>query len=481
MRSSTFMLSALAVIASWSAAALFAQGLVPGDQIYVTSNTDLRSGATAIGKVTAGNILTVEEVYPGWYRVHHKAYAVHGWIPQAAAVPVQEALDRFTAQIQARPTASAYVDRAIIWKSRGELALAGRDLDMALSLEPQNPYALHTRGVVELRQKQWPQAIHDFDDVLRLSSDPDLKGSAYHNRGIAHLRLHDFERAIADFDACLQLDRPNSADAFAHRGEARNFVNGNLDMALADLNEALRQNPKHERAWSMRAANYQLRGDWDRARADYDQALLLNSENAEALENRGVVWEKTGDLDRAITDFSTAMRVDPKSASPFRHRAQAFERRGDFEKAEVDLNELVRLSQNGERVSAFVTRAGFYARREQVAQAQPDVAQALQIVDHTQPEQLSEIAWFLATCPKSELRQGALALQLAKEACELSQYSKPAMLDTLAAAYAESGDFDKAVETDTKAMSLAGDAKQKEAIQVRMENYLHSKPFRDEL
>ena len=87
-----------------------------GGKIYVVSNTDIKSGTAAIGAVTAGNILTVEDVSPGFYQVNHKAYSVRGWIPQEAAISEQEAFNRFSARIQNRPTASAYVGRALILK-----------------------------------------------------------------------------------------------------------------------------------------------------------------------------------------------------------------------------------------------------------------------------------------------------------------------------------------------------------------------------
>jgi hypothetical protein len=53
------------------------------------------------------------------------------------------------------------------------------------------------------------------------------------------------------------------------------------------------------------------------------------------------------------------------------------------------------------------------------------------------------MAWIFATCPESRFRDGAKALKLAQKA--LAVESTPYRLDTLAAAYAESGRFTKAV------------------------------------
>jgi hypothetical protein len=51
-------------------------------------------------------------------------------------------------------------------------------------------------------------------------------------------------------------------------------------------------------------------------------------------------------------------------------------------------------------------------------------------------------------------RDGALAIEAATKACELTGYSKPHIVDTLASAYAEKGEFDAAVTWQLKAIEL---------------------------
>jgi tetratricopeptide (TPR) repeat protein len=326
MRSTNLVLSLLLISVWATGAQLFAQA--PGEKIYVVNDTLLKSGTDTLGQVTQGNILMIEDARDRWYKVDYKSFGVRGWIPRRDTVPLQVALDQFTADIRNRPTAYAHVGRALIWKDRNEIDRALRDLDAALWLDPRNPSAFHTRGVVWMKQKEWARSIPDFDAALRFTSDPIVLGSAHHNRGIARLRLNEFDKAIADFDACLQLLPLNKADAYAHRGEARNFLTSNLDLALADLNEALRLNPRHGRAWSMRAANFSMRGDWDRALSDYNDSLQLDPNNVAALDNRGVVWEKKGNMDQALHDFDAAIAIDPEFAPAVRHRAQLLELQG---------------------------------------------------------------------------------------------------------------------------------------------------------
>jgi tetratricopeptide (TPR) repeat protein len=68
---------------------------------------------------------------------------------------------------------------------------------------------------------------------------------------------------------------------------------------------------------------------------------------------------------------------------------------------------------------------------------------------------LNNLAWIRATSPDPALRNGADAVRLAERSCALTPTPDAGQLDTLAAAYAESGDFDRAIETAEHALRLA--------------------------
>ncbi len=99
---------------------------------------------------------------------------------------------------------------------------------------------------------------------------------------------------------------------------------------------------------------------------------------------------------------------------------------------------------------------------------------------------LNNLAWVLATSPKDKLRDATRAIQLATKACEMTEYRQAHILSTLAAAFAEAGDFDKAVEWSTKAVELgkAEAIEQKnieieDQLQQELENYQQKKPWRE--
>ena len=89
-------------------------------------------------------------------------------------------------------------------------------------------------------------------------------------------------------------------------------------------------------------------------------------------------------------------------------------------------------------------------------------------------------ALIYATCPDARLRDGKKAVEDATKACEITHWKEGNNLGSLAAAYAESGDFDSAVEWQTKARDLAPE-KEKADFESRLDLFKAHKPYREEV
>ena len=99
------------------------------------------------------------------------------------------------------------------------------------------------------------------------------------------------------------------------------------------------------------------------------------------------------------------------------------------------------------------------------------------------PRMLDELAWLLATFPDSNARDGNEAVRVAERACNLTDRRVPAFLATLAAAYAEAGDFSRAVASADEAITKARSLNDTEVMRLS-ENILASVrgnvPYRNE-
>jgi len=247
-----------------------------------------------------------------------------------------------------------------------------------------------------------------------------------------------------------------------------------LDKAIADYDAAIRLDPKYVLAINNRGAALHDKGELDKAIADYDEAIRLDSTNVQAHNNRGGTLCQRGDFDKAIADFDEAIRLDPKYSNAFANRAAAWDAKGELDKALADYAEAIRLDPRN--VWALIKRGDTWYRKGDFKEALADYDKAIDI-DPKSMEAHGARAWLRATCPDEAYRGGAKSVEDATKASELADRKDSDMLDTLAAAYAESGQFDKAVESQEKAIELAPED-EKEEYRSRLKLYQEGKPYR---
>jgi tetratricopeptide (TPR) repeat protein len=103
-------------------------------------------------------------------------------------------------------------------------------------------------------------------------------------------------------------------------------------------------------------------------------------------------------------------------------------------------------------------------------------------IDPNDGNALNNLAWLLATCPVDSIRNGKRAVELAEKAAALPGGDTPIVLRTLAAAYAESGDFAKAINAARRATGLAtaqGNNSLVETLHHEIELYQARTPYRE--
>jgi tetratricopeptide (TPR) repeat protein len=149
--------------------------------------------------------------------------------------------------------------------------------------------------------------------------------------------------------------------------------------------------------------------------------------------------------------FQAALKLKPASADVQQAYAGALLEQGKVAEALPHLREAVRLEPRIElclRLAGLLHAAGNFSEAAEqyrsILKREPDSVEAL-----------NNLAWMLATCPDAGVRNGTNAVQLAEQACRLTGDKKAGMVGTLAAAYAEAGRFQEAVNTAAKAADLA--------------------------
>ena len=164
------------------------------------------------------------------------------------------------------------------------------------------------------------------------------------------------------------------------------------------------------------------------------------------------------------------LAVSPFDVAAHSSVAVAMAQTGDLVTAARQLGYVMMLRPNAEEALAQLHQIVL-----SLAKA-PDGLQRLRDIATNAPDSprmLDELAWLLATYPDSNARDGAEAVRLAERACALTERRVPALLATLAAAYAETGDFPRAVAAGEEALSEARSLSDTDGIKLS-ENILAS-------
>ena len=181
------------------------------------------------------------------------------------------------------------------------------------------------------------------------------------------------------------------------------------------------------------------------------------------------------EFDKAIADLNTLIRLDPDDAMAYNNRAGIWFEKKAYDKAIADACEAIRLEP---RHAGFRFNRGGPAEEWPVRHGPRRPDEAIRL-ERRNAWSHNSLALDPATCPEAKYRDGKQAVESATRACELTEWKEAYMLDTLAAAYAEAGDFDAAVKWQTKANALYSDDKDKTEGEARLKLYQARTPYRE--
>jgi tetratricopeptide (TPR) repeat protein len=294
-------------------------------------------------------------------------------------------------------------------------------------------------GNILMGKDRVDEALTRYRAALEISPKYEL---ALYNLGYGLQKQEKITEAIVEFEKAVAV-RPDYLAARYHLGAAMAQA-GQWPQAVAELKRAVDLEPRFAEAQNSLGEALLNVNRLDEAIVHLQKALQLQPGYPKALNNLGVARVREGRLDEARLLFQQAVELQP-----------------GFPEGESNLG--ASLLMKGE------VRGALAHYRASLA-SQPD-----------HPDTLSNLAWVLATCVDASLRDGTEALNLASRANRLSRGENPGALRALAAAYAETGRFDEAVEHARRALKLAqssGDEREVAALRTQLACYEADNPFR---
>ncbi|MCA9217321.1 MAG: tetratricopeptide repeat protein [Planctomycetales bacterium] len=392
----------------------------------------------------------------------------------------------------------------------GDSGIAFDSAERAIQLFPENGQKRSEAFVLRGRfQKDIKDSADDFDKAVEI--DP-RNQDAWRAKGLTHLQRDETEKAIDAFQQLLELD---PADPLGNQSLAELFSRQNQnDKALEQLKKAIDAGATTPGMYVLQAdllaksgkmadaigaltsavkvdsSNMALRlilaqtllqnGDIDLAQEQLE-VVLKKANQADLRDDarvlRSIVYSVKSQFSDAIRDIRSVLtRVGPDNARRpdlllYLTRYYTSDQRPT--KAIETASEILTLNENA--WEAYRWRGDAFLSLGQHKKAIDDYEAAWKLNENDSGI-LNNFAWVLATSPDDQVRDGERAVKIATKACEVTEFKQAHILSTLAAAYAETGDFDTAVKWSAKAVELDSDEEQ---LENELESYKNKKPWRE--
>lgn len=410
----------------------------------------------------------------------------------AALHKSDDALKCANKSIDLQHTPGTYLDRANVFKERGDFAAAYADYSTALKMLPESATLYLMRASSMFAKGDYARAMEDCNAAIRLddaglyyylrasiyaaTGKPDdaiqdlgkavdrargyLLAEAYADRAEAHQEQDRFEDAVADHRRAVAI-YPN-AEFLTRRGEG--YLQGKKwRLALRDFQRAASLAPTLPEIYLSRADTYRSMGDHQRAISDYTRAIDLfqrldlrgksygailfisGKSELQAYIGRAITYGQVPDYDKQVADWTAAIEIKP-DADLYRFRGYAYQRAGNMASALKDFTKAIEMEPSAENYQ--------YRARALAHQGNPDLA----VEDYTAAiKEKPDVEIYVA--------RAGLMLQRGEADKAIDDYTKAIALNassdnyTLRArTFVRIGEFDEAIADYARALERTKDA-----------------------
>jgi serine/threonine-protein kinase len=382
-----------------------------------------------------------------------------------------------------------YFARAMARLATGNADGAAADCDAALALAPEHPGVHNTLGLIRVQKGDTDGARRDFSKASTLAPGWPLplanRANLLAQTGETELAIADLTRGIEIIEEAAAND-PAAASSLggyplsayhAMRGRMRQ-ARDEFEAASDDFDKAVELDPDDPRAWLARGQFHAETGQLESALEDFSEAIDSRPDLVDGYLNRAQLRALLQEFDEALDDLSEAIRWSPDNPLPLLQRGQLLlflERHAD---ARHDFDALIELGP--EQALGYHMRSYCWGKANEYERKREDLELAVKFAPEWS-DPCNSLAWLLATCPDPALRDGERAVEIGRRALKCaSEQTKPACLDTLAAALAEAGNFAEAIDLELEAIALMEDPDRRMRYEYRLALYEDGEAYHEE-
>jgi tetratricopeptide (TPR) repeat protein len=386
-----------------------------------------------------------------WDRVKERG---HGWTPALCTLLL------IGMGVRSRAQCAVYQDNETLWTA-------------TLAINPSCWLAHNNLGVVLGEKGRHDEALPHLEKAVEIRP---AYAMAHNNLGIQLQIKNRIDEAMAQFQKAIDI-KSNFGEAHYNLGRILQ-KKGRADDAIAHYQKALENKSHPAECHNYLGLAFQRKGDLDRALMHYRSALELLPDYGEAHNNLGTVLGQRGQIDEARQHFQRAVEIKTDFAEARENLRRLAQNQDQPDAAAVTENGAasaeshmslgIALGQKGQLDEALAQIQKALELKPDYAEAHYNMGFALQKkalwkeakahyeraieLNPDYARALRSLAYLLATSEEASLRDGARAVVLAQQASRLTGGTDPMILDTLAAAEAEKGDYTDAIETERQAI-----------------------------
>lgn len=299
------------------------------------------------------------------------------------------------------------------------------------------------------------------------------------NIGMIYTETGEYEKAEKYLKEALKIN-PNHESACYYLATVYAKTNRSEE-AVNELYDFLKINPKSDVAENALGNLLLTIGGnrIDEGIKHFQRALEINPNNFNAPYNLGITYQQKGDIEKSIQYFQKSLEINPQLINSHINLATIYIKQNDIDKAIFHYEEIAKIDPNFKDIEDRI--GNLYYVKKDIENSLIHLKKALEYQPNS-PVILSKLAWIYATSKDDKYRNGYKALELATNANDQTQGKSPQILEILAAAYAEIGQFDQALALANRAGKLSIANNQNDLsnkIKQEMKFYINRQPYRE--
>ena len=258
----------------------------------------------------------------------------------------------------------------------------------------------------------------------------------------------------------------------------KTFEAGKKAEALAKINSILKLEPKNDSALLVRCRFYAALNELDKMVDDLGALSDIHPENVAIYQQRAAIYKYQKKFNLAIADYRKASKIEPRKIEHVLSILSILiQDKKDVTSGIAEASRIIHAFPKNK--PSYFFRGYLWADNGDMSNAYKDLSTVVQI-DKKSIEAYNAMAWWMATYPDKKYRNGAQAVKYALMACENSAWKNAKVIDTLAASYAEVGDFKESLEIIALALKLVKPTSpEKQELMKHKELFEQHKPVRE--